>query len=391
MKITGIRTVGLRYRYDSPIADGCNRCGNREAFLLFLDTDEGITGIGEAAAFGNSLIAMKEIVRSQIWPLLEGEDPQNINYIWNKLLWSMYAGGRKGLVRGLSSAVDLALWDIAGKVKDQPLYRLLGGDSNVVNSYASGGFYQEGKDIDSLRYELEGYLNEGYQAFKIKVGRTDDQHNHLLSYMPNKKDALIYEEDLDRIRIARQVIGEDKCLMLDFNNVWQSQEVLDAAGFLREMKIYALEEVIPVDDFDGFRKIRESIPGILLAGGENEQGQERYRQLLREDALDIVQSNLGWSGGITEVRRIADLAGSYGKFFSPHSFCSGVLLTANLHLAAALPNVPFVESEENSNPLRTELIKDSFERDKNMSFILSERPGLGIELNEETIKKYQFI
>ncbi|MBO0456001.1 mandelate racemase/muconate lactonizing enzyme family protein [Enterococcus hulanensis] len=389
MKITSIKPICLRYKYDQPIYDGCNTCEKREAFLILVETDSEITGIGEAATFGTPLSALKEVLEHSIAPLLIGEDPLKIEFLWEKLLWSNYAGGRKGLVRGVASGVDIALWDIMGKACKMPLYKLLGANSNKVQSYASAGFYSQNKSIDDLEREMESLSNYGYQAFKMKVGRTEENVSRILRYMPKQDNLYQVEDDMKRIEAVRKVIGNSSKLMLDMNNTWNVEQVCNSVEFMKSMNIYSIEEPIQNGSTKDYQHLSNQLQGILLAGGENEQGIEKYHHMLDQDTLDIVQSNIGWSGGITEARKIGLLCALYNKMFSPHSFFSAVLIAANVHLSASLSNVPFIESEENENPLRSKLIKELFPRDESMAFVLTDKPGLGIDLDWEAINEYQ--
>lgn len=388
MKITEVKPICLRYSYKNSIMDGCNTCGRREAFLLQIKTDCGLEGIGEAATFGLPLAAFQAVTEQTIAPLLIGEDPLKTEYLWERLIWCSWAGGRKGLVRGVASAADIALWDILGKACNMPICRILGQNSDRIQAYASAGFYAEGKDTDILKQEFEGYLKRGYKAFKMKVGRTKEGSAHILRYMPEPKGVITRQCDEERVKAVRAVVGKNAPLMLDMNNTWEMDAALRSADFLREMNIYAVEEPVCGTDIRGYQQLKTAWEPVLRAGGENEQGTERYKQLLDEDMLDLVQTNLGWSGGITEGRRIAALCLAAGKLFAPHTFFSAVLTAANVQLSASLPNVPFIESEENPNPLREKLLKTPFERDRDMAYLLTDRPGLGIELNWDVIEQY---
>ena len=388
VKITEINPICLRYSYETPIMDGCNTCGRREAFLIRIKTDCGLEGIGEAATFGLPLTAFQTVANEVAAPLLIGQDPLRTEYLWERLQWCSWAGGRKGLVRGVASAVDIALWDIMGKACGMPVYKILGANSDKVNAYASAGFYAENKNRDAIKQEFEGYLKRGYKAFKMKVGRTKECSRHILRYMPNQQGVLTRYQDEERVRTVRSVIGMEAPLMLDMNNTWGYEETLQSADFLKEMKIYAIEEPMCGTNIRGYQRLVQTLDPVLRAGGENEQGLERYKQLIDEDMLDLVQANLGWTGGITEGKRIAALSLAAGKLFAPHTFFAAVLTAANVQLSASLPNVPFIESEENPNPLRENLLKIPFERDQDMAYLLTDRPGLGIELDWNTVEKY---
>lgn len=389
MKITDINTICLKYPYQSFIADGCSPCYGRSAVLVLIQTGSGITGIGECATFGGSLAAVQSIIEDQLKPLLIGQNPLDIEYLWQRMVWNNWAGGRRGLVMGAISGLDIALWDIAGKAAGLPLYRLLGANSNTVKAYASAGFYAPGKGPDELKREMEGYTRQGYSAFKMKVGRCRENYQMPLRYMKDSDFIFSMEEDLKRIEAVRSMIGPQAVLMLDMNCTWNTDQVIAARSAFSRYGIFWIEEPARCDDIDGYSRITAALDDVLVAGCESEQGLSRYRELLERKAIDVVQASLGWCGGITEGKKIAALSIAYHKLFSPHSFFSAVLTAANVHFAASLPNVPFIESEENDNPFRTGLITEPLVRDAGMNYIVPDRPGLGIELNWDIIHKYQ--
>ena len=199
MKITDIKTIKLQYPYKTWIADGCGSCGARGAFLIFVETDTELCGIGEAATFGSSMDAMEFIVEKQLKPLLVEEDPTRIEYLYQKMVWNNWANGRKGLVLGAISGIDIALWDLLGKIAGLPICKLLGQVSDRVQAYASAGFYAEGKNLDMLQKEIEGYLDRGFTAFKMKIGRTSNNYKMRLRFMKNGEFYLTPEEDKARI------------------------------------------------------------------------------------------------------------------------------------------------------------------------------------------------
>ena len=389
MKITDIQTIQMTYPYTSYIADGCSPCFGRGALLVQVETDEGISGLGECATFGASMSAMADVVERQLKGLLLGKNPLDIEYLWETMVWSNFANGRRGIVMGAISGIDIALWDILGKAANLPLYRLLGANRDRVRGYASGGFYGPEKSVDDLKREMEGYVKRGYSAFKMKIGRrlnsTQTPHRYV-----RKGDFLYsFEQDMERVRAVRETIGDEGILMLDMNGTWEKDEVLAAEPYFDEYKIYWIEEPIRSDDVDGYREIASALKHTRVAGCEEEQGLTRYRELVEKGALDVVQANLGWSGGFTECRRIAALAQAHHRLFTPHTFFSAVLTAANVHFAASLPNVPFIESEENANPLRTELLREPLQCDEEMNYLVPQKPGLGIELNMDVVNQYR--
>ena len=388
MKITEVTPICLRYTYNEPIMDGCNTCKKREAFLLQVKTDVGIEGIGEAATFGLPLSAFKAVLEGSIAPLIIGENPLDIEFLWERLLKTCYAGGRNGIVRGVASAVDIALWDILGKSYNKPVFQLLGAERDRIPAYASAGFYQKGKTPDDLKREFTSYMDRGYKVFKMKVGRTKENYSRFLRFIPDKDAIISQAEDRERVQAVRGVIGKDTQLMLDMNGMWDECILEEEIDFLREMKIFAVEEPMLLTDTESYVRITNILRPILRAAGENVQGLSQYKSLIEGNVLDLVQANLGWSGGITEGKRIADFTAQHGKLFAPHSFFSAVLTAANVHLSASLMNVPFIEAEENPNPLRDELVKEPIPRDRDMAYILTDAPGLGVELDERVVERY---
>ncbi len=389
MKITDIKTIQLKYPYESFIADGCSACFGRGALLVQVETDEGITGLGECATFGASMSAMADIVENQLKELLLGQNPLDNERLWETMVWSNFSNGRRGVVMGAVSGIDIALWDILGKFSNMPLYRIFGSNRDRVRGYASGGFYGPDKTVDDLKRKMEGYMKKGYSAFKMKVGRSLNNIQAPHRYVKKGDFHISFQEDVERIRAVRGTIGKDGILMLDMNGTWEIGDVLAAEHIFDEYNIYWIEEPIRSDNVDGYAKIAAGLKRTRVAGCEEEQGLSRYRELMERQALDVVQVNLGWSGGFTECRRIAALTQAYHKLFTPHTFFSAVLTAANVHFAASLPNVPFIESEENHNPLRTELLKEPIECDKEMNYIVPQKPGLGIELDMDVVNRYR--
>ncbi len=389
MIITDVKTICLKYDYDNFIADGQSACFGRGALLVLVETDTEITGIGECATFGASMTAMADIIENQLKGLLVGQNPLDIEYLWERMAWSNFANGRRGIILAAISGIDIALWDIAGKAAGLPLYRLLGANSDKVKGYASAGFYAPDKSIDDLKREMEGYMDKGYTAFKMKVGRNENEIAMPHRYIKKGDFTISFDEDMKRVEAVRSIIGKDAPLMIDMNCTWNEHKVLAAEKYFDEFNIYWIEEPIRSDDIDGYARLTNSLKRTMVAGVESAQGLSNYKDMLQKNALDVVQANLGWAGGFTECRRIAALSLAYDKLFTPHTFFSAVLTAANVHFAASLPNVPFIESEENANPFRTDLLKEPIQCDSQMNYLVPQKPGLGIELDWDIVEKYR--
>lgn len=388
MKIKDIKTIALKSPYTTFIADGCSACFGRNSLIVIIETDTDIVGIGECTTFGSSMTAISNVIEEQIKGLLVDKNPLDVERLWETVLWSNWANGRKGIVMSAISGIDIALWDIVGKATGLPLYRLFGANRNKVAGYASGGFYSIGKTVDDLKKEMEGYIRRGYTALKMKIGRVRNNLAMPHRYVKMGDYVIDFEEDMKRVSEVREFIGSDILMMLDMNCTWNVNTVLKAENYFKDLDIYWIEEPIRSDDVDGYTLIASSLKHTMVAACESEQGLASYKNLLAKNAVDVVQANVGWCGGFTEARRIAALSLAYNKLFSPHTFCSAVLMAVNIHFAASLPNVPFIESEENNNPLRTELLKVPIEHDDKMNFYVPQKPGLGIELNMDIVEKY---
>lgn len=388
MKITAVKAIGMRW--ECPVmSDAMSVCRARQALWIKVETDTEIYGIGEAFCYGSPLIIGKYIAEEQLAPAILGEDPTDIERLWQRMYWRNVPNGRTGLVMGCISGIDIALWDILGKAAKMPVYKLLGAHSDKVPAYASGGFYAPGKDIDGLKREIERYQKKGYEDIKIKIGRTPELAGNGMNYTASADFSVSYEEDIRRIEAARQVMGKQGRLAADINAAWPAGTVIAAVKDFRAAGLNWLEEPILFEDEEGLKDLRNELSDIALMGYETTQGCKNFVRLMKEDAMDIVQPDVGWGGGISELRKIGLAAQSFSKPVSLHSFGSCVHFAASLQLAASLPNTEAVESEENQNLLKTGIIKTPFEHDEHMNFYVPQLPGIGIDIDWDEVEKIQ--
>src|SRR5712692_11970355 len=218
MKIAAIRTIALACNVDPPYASAAGVQARRAGLLVEIETDEGIVGIGEAGIGGGVTAA---VIEKDLAPLLVGEDPLLIEGLWQKMFARTRQYGRRGLVMQAISGIDIALWDIAGKVAKLPVYRLFGGCRDRVEAYASGGFYQEGKSVDDLAGEAEGYRARGFKGMKMKIGRNPSTQTHLRHLVDHAELCEVEpEEDIARVAAVRRTLGPKGKLMADVNCAW---------------------------------------------------------------------------------------------------------------------------------------------------------------------------
>jgi L-alanine-DL-glutamate epimerase-like enolase superfamily enzyme len=386
MKIVDIRTIPLSYRCDPPYGSAGGMQAVRGGLLVEIDTDTGISGVGEAGVGGGST---RHVVETQLRPMLIGEDPLLIEALWQKMFARTRQFGRRGVVMNALSGIDIALWDIAGKVAKLPLYRLLGACRDRVEAYASGGFYQEGKSIDDLAGEAEGYRARGFTGMKMKIGRNPSTGTHLRHLVGNARLCEVEpEEDIARVAAVRRALGPKAKLMVDVNCAWSPALAIEIGRELEPHKLTWIEEPVATDDIDGSARVAAA-PATPIAGYETEIGLYGFRELITRGAVDIVQPDLAWSGGFSECRRIAALAQAYHLMVAPHAFASAVTLAASLHFAASIPNGLLLEFDQNPNGLRDELLTEPIAIDADGMIRLPERPGLGIELDRVAVERYR--
>jgi len=384
MKIVDIRTTPLSYRCDPPYGSAGGMQARRGSLLVEIETDERIIGIGEAGVGGG---ATAGVIEKLLQPMLIGEDPLLIEGLWQKMFARTRQYGRRGVVMNAISGIDIALWDIAGKTANLPVYRLLGACRERVEAYASGGFYQQGKSVDDLAGEAEGYRARGFQGMKMKVGRNPSTHlRHLVEH--SQVCEVEPEEDIARVAAVRQALGPKAKLMVDVNCAWSPSFAIEMGRAFEPYKLYWIEEPVSTDDIDGSARVAEAL-ATPIAGYETEIGLYGFRELITRGAVDIVQPDLAWAGGFSECRRIAALAHAHHLTVAPHSFAGAVLLAASLHFIASIPNGLVLEFDQNPNGLRDDLLKEPITIESDGSIRLPERPGLGIELDRAAVERYR--
>ena len=386
MKIVDIRTTPLSYRCDPPYGSAGGMQARRGSLLVEIETDERIIGIGEAGVGGG---ATAGVIEKLLQPMLIGEDPLLIEGLWQKMFARTRQYGRRGVVMNAISGIDIALWDIAGKTANLPVYRLLGACRERVEAYASGGFYQQGKSVDDLAGEAEGYRARGFQGMKMKVGRNPSTQTHLRHLVEHSQVCEVEpEEDIARVAAVRQALGPKAKLMVDVNCAWSPSFAIEMGRAFEPYKLYWIEEPVSTDDIDGSARVAEAL-ATPIAGYETEIGLYGFRELITRGAVDIVQPDLAWAGGFSECRRIAALAHAHHLTVAPHSFAGAVLLAASLHFVASIPNGLVLEFDQNPNDLRDDLLKEPITIESDGSIRLPERPGLGIELDRAAVERYR--
>jgi L-alanine-DL-glutamate epimerase-like enolase superfamily enzyme len=389
MQITDVTTIKLHYDMPIAMADAIHYMPARPTLLVQVHTDTGLIGLGEAAAYSGSLASMEALILHDLRPAILGQDPFLVERLWQRMALRSHQRGRRGMLMMAISGIDIALWDLIGQATQTPLYRLLGGYRDTLDAYASAGFYAQDKTPGALAEEVAGYVERGFRTVKIKVGRNPELMLNPLHEMPAAAYATAsLEEDVERVRAVRQVIGPRVRLAIDANNAWTPTVAIKFMRQVEPFDIFWLEEPVSTEDLEGSALVAQQLD-TPVAGYETETGLSGFRDLITRHAVDIVQPDVIWTGGITECRKIAALAQAYGLPVIPHVFSSAVSSIANMHLIASLPNAGLLEFDQNVNPLRTELFEEPLDVDQNGQVRLPDRPGLGVTLNARTVEQYR--
>jgi D-galactarolactone cycloisomerase len=360
------RVEVLKLRFEYPEGKGFRYAGGmvtgRVTTLVKVLTAEGITGVGAAYSHPD-LVQM--IIERHLGPHLAGCDADEIEGLWTKMYALTRWYGRKGAALSALGAVDMALWDLRGKATGQPLCRLLGATRDTVPAYASGLFWQD--STEALEREACAHRERGFDRVKMRLGRDPDY-------------------DVEALRAVHRAIGEDGNVMVDGSQRYSVEAARWLAGVLGEHGVFWFEEPFAPEDLDSFVALRPGL-SVRLAAGENEFGLQGFRELIRAGALDIVQPDACRTGGVTEWLRIAALADKGELKVAPHTWSDAVALMANAHLVAATANALTVEVDQTGNPFIDDLLTEPLVIENGL-LRLPDGPGLGVELNQETIDRF---
>lgn len=364
MKISAIDISHHRAPLDPPFKaswDGRTRT-HFDATIVRVRTDTGLEGWGS----GDLMVGFDGHEA-----LFIGEDPLRLERHFTVLSNIDFHYGR-------CWPLDLALWDLAGKILGQPVWKLLGGMNDRVRAYASSGML---RSPEELADRAEFFLAEGFPALKIRFQRAD------------------WREDINALEMVRSRIGTKMELMVDCNQGWRMpwdteapwtlKDAVRVARVLEDLDVYWMEEPLHRGDRQGMKALRDTTD-IRIAGAEMTRSLDELRDLIADRALDVIQPDAALVGGITGLRRIATLAQSAGIVFTPHTWTNGAGVVANVHLTAGVAAAPFIEFpfDPPAWPLeaRDFMMAEPFKPDAEGWLTLNDRPGMGYELDEERLR-----
>ena len=345
----------------------------RRICVVKVTTDTGVAGWGEGYGPADVIAAGVTYLES----IIINQDPLQNESRWFDMYRKSLDYARKGVLVASISAIDIALWDIKGKVLGLPVSTLLGGRyRNEVMPYATGLYFsKEGNQEELIIKEALSYVELGFKAIKMKVGHS-------------------LKEDVKYVRAIRKAIGDDIKLMVDSNHAYSLREAVELSRLIEPFNISWFEEPVSPEFYGQYRELRDKT-SIPIAGGECEYLRYGHHQLLKEGSVDILQIDICSAGGLTEAKRIGTLASTYGVEIVPHTWGTGIAFHAALHFIGNLEPIPgrlfnpamYIEYDRTENGIREMLTIPKIEMIDGQ-IIIPESPGLGIHVNEDAIEHY---
>ncbi len=392
MKITDIEVIALRDPGDGSVASwnvGAADAGVASGYdltLVRVHTDEGISGIGQCEA--PSLVIYAVVENSMgLKALLQGEDPREVQRLWQKMYNATGLYGRRGVTMGAIGAVETALWDIAGKAAGVPVHRLAWRSfattatppepPTAVTPYLT--VYPPGDDIPQLRERVQMAVEAGACAVKVEE-------------WPGQFANVDLKTDVAVVEAAREVLGDDRELMIDVQNRWRDVgQALQSIKAIEQYRPYFIEAPLPADNVEGYARLAAATDVRIAVGDWGFAGRHEFADLLRRGRVDVVQPSAVRAGGIHEILNVAEDAYRHGALCIPHTWCHVVGAAAEIQVAAISPVTPFIEfpmafpaSDAISN-----LLEPALQLRSDGTFEVPDRPGLGFELNEEVVGRFR--
>ena len=359
MKITRLRTARVAVPLEKPLRTSIHDIRSVGCVLVYLDTDEGITGEGYAFTLNAVRLGIIEQMIESLGPQVVGNDPHHVEGMWEAMWREINFFGHKGITLFAISALDTACWDLIGKAAEQPLYRLFGACRDSVKAYASGGLWLS-LSIDELVAEAKSFLAEGFRAMKLRVGKPR------------------LEEDVERVAAVREAVGPGVDLMVDANQGFSVPHAVRLGRRLEEFGLVWFEEPVPAWDLEGHAAVAAALD-TPIASGETEYTRYGMRDMLRAGAVDILMPDLQRVGGFSEFRRVAALAAAEQVPLTTHIFTE-----QSLAIAGSAPGCIFLEHMPWFAPLYREamVLHDG-------KVAMPDRPGVGFTFDDDAVERFR--
>jgi L-alanine-DL-glutamate epimerase-like enolase superfamily enzyme len=369
------RVEALPLRYAEPNNNGKLRC----IALVRIETASGAVGWGEAITGSeDASLAMKVIVDRGFAPRLRGRDPRDVEAIWSEFRETTYWSGNGGIVTFALSAIDMALWDLAGRLAGVPLYRLLGGKRRERVLAASSIIFDTA-DIAGIGRYFADLKARGYRVLKGGWG-----HDLAIAFGKDEK------RDLAIVRTIREAVGDDAEIIVDVaaGSNWTASHAISMARAFEPYRLYWLEDALPEGDLDGWQRLRAAT-ATPLCTGEKSWLVPDFRRLIDTRALDVIMIDPGRAEGVTGTKKVIDLAAEARMAWNAHSWSSAINTAASLHLAAASPNVLLLELKPEPSPMQNDIVSDPIVMEGGW-IAVRDAPGLGVSVDEAAVRRYVF-
>lgn len=376
MKIKKVEAFPIAFPLDTPARDATGVWDSWNTVIVKITTEDGTFGYGEIGPIhGGGIPIFKAMVDHKLAGLLMGEDVFDRERLYEKMLGrgtSSYSLGQKGAIVSAVAGVDIALWDVAGKLLETPVYKLLGGRTHEkIPAYASGFFGKDGRALTSAESadEAKSYADQGFKGVKMKVG-------------------FGHKQDMCNLEAVRNALGPDLGIMVDANQSYSYHDVMKIAHDLAAFDLTFLEEPLPINDIDAMAALVKAV-AVPIAAGENYYTRFEFRDILVKRAVNIVQPDIIHAGGITETKKIADMATAWNVPLAPHIHAT-VGVAASIHLLTATPNTLAAEyiTSGGSYKLRQALCGQTFMAEDGW-VRAPEEPGLGLRIDESMFETYR--
>jgi L-alanine-DL-glutamate epimerase-like enolase superfamily enzyme len=363
-------------RYPEPNNDG----KLRSLCLVRVETDGGLVGWGEAIS-GAPVVSLSVafIIERRLGPIVLGRDPRDVSGAWQAMRDATYWDGNGGIVAFGISAIDMALWDVAGKAAGLPLHALLGGRRRE-RLPACASTILATHDLDRIGREFAGFVADGYRFVKGGWG-----HDLAIAFGRDET------RDLAVARTVRDAIGPETEMILDVVALagWDSSHAVKMCRRLDdENRLYWFEDPLPEADLDGYRRLHAAVD-TRICTGEKGWHAAHFKGLIDSAAIDVIMVDPGKAEGITGAKAIIDMAAAAGRSWNAHSWSSALNTAASLHLAATAPNTLIFELKPLPSPMQHELIRDPIEQQDGW-VSPPDGPGLGVEVDEAVVAHYRF-
>jgi D-galactarolactone cycloisomerase len=370
MRITGVSATPLGSPLTEELRWGAMAVHVKGGIVVRVTTDEGLEGIGEAGFSAEYFPTVGPIINDQLAPMLIGKDPRDIGALWQQMLDATHMWGRRGIETYAISGIDIALWDLLGKISNQPVYRLLGASKPSVRAY----FAPSLKPVAEIVEESRRAVADGFTAIKLRA--TPD-----------------LGQTVELVGSVRDAVGAGVDLMVDANMSYDRRGALQLAHELEALGVYWLEEPILARSLtqyvDDHTWLADRV-SLRLAGGESLLTRFEYIDLVTRRTFDVLQPDCTSVGGISEAKRVADLASTWNLTCVPHIACSsgtGVALAAGLHMILSCENAPLIEVDAYGGPGWDGMLTNPLEvKDGYVSAL--DAPGIGVELSPDAEERF---